>query len=209
MPSKQRGSVVKRGASWSARWYDEKGVRRSHGGFETKTAAGEWLDTKVDEVLRTSARRPSSSRHIPTVTELVDGYLASHEVDPATTTKLRYAARARDPHVRRPSHRRATAARTVDVAGNAAGTVPAPAVRRVQGRARAGGHPRSVAGEPGRPDQEPAASRLDEDREIRPFTSWDEVEAIGDELTPHLPADPCRARRHRATAGGVVRARMA
>src|SRR5512133_1985596 len=90
MPSAQRGSVVKRGDRWAARFYDEAGVRRFQGGFETKTAARAFVDNKVDEVSalrRGEIPRPSE---IPTVDALVDGFRASHEVDPATTNKLRY-----------------------------------------------------------------------------------------------------------------------
>src|ERR1044072_4463871 len=90
MPAKQRGSVVRRGKGWAARWYDENDARRFQGGFETKSAAREWADNKVDEVAalrRGDLPRPSA---IPTVDELVDGFLESHDVDPATTDRLRY-----------------------------------------------------------------------------------------------------------------------
>ena len=51
MPAKQRGSVVKRGhRNHQARWYDENGNRRARSGFETETAAWQWLRPKVDEV---------------------------------------------------------------------------------------------------------------------------------------------------------------
>lgn len=50
MPARQRGSTVRRGDLWGARWYDEQNVRRFRGGFPTRTAAREWVDDKTDEV---------------------------------------------------------------------------------------------------------------------------------------------------------------
>lgn len=53
MPSAQRGSVVKRGDRWSARWRDEQGRsrRRTFGpGREGKAAAAAFLDAQVDQV---------------------------------------------------------------------------------------------------------------------------------------------------------------
>ena len=90
MPARQRGQVYKRGPTWAARYYDETGKRIFRGGFATKSDAGEWLDRKVAEVeaLRRGERVAPSD--IPTVSEWVDTYLATHEVDPATTDKLRY-----------------------------------------------------------------------------------------------------------------------
>ena len=90
MPARQRGSVVSRGKTWAARWRDETDAARFRGGFATKTEARTWLDRKVDEVeaLRRGDRVTPSE--IPTVAEFVDAFLATHEVDPATTDKLRY-----------------------------------------------------------------------------------------------------------------------
>ena len=52
MPKAQTGSVVKRSKrNYGVRFYDEQGVRRYQGGFETQTAAESWLRTKVDEIL--------------------------------------------------------------------------------------------------------------------------------------------------------------
>jgi integrase len=100
MPAKQAGSVVKRGpGNWQARWYDENGQRHAQGGFETKSAARDWLDSKLDEVL--ALRRgdlPTLRRqNMPTLTELVDEYLAQHTAEANTlrtlTARLRYATR--------------------------------------------------------------------------------------------------------------------
>jgi len=50
VPAKQRGVVDRPGSSWRARWYDENDVRRSKGGFATKSAAREWVDGKARDV---------------------------------------------------------------------------------------------------------------------------------------------------------------
>ena len=50
MPSVQRGQVFRRGDCWNVRYYDESGGRRQRAGFPTKSAAGEWLDNRVDEI---------------------------------------------------------------------------------------------------------------------------------------------------------------
>ena len=50
MPSVQRGQVYKRHGTWHARLYDAEGKRRDKGGFDTKTAAGDWLGAKLEEV---------------------------------------------------------------------------------------------------------------------------------------------------------------
>jgi hypothetical protein len=88
MPSVQRGQVVKLGGSWG-RWYDEPGERHRQAGFATKSTAREWLDDKVDEVnaVRRGVAIAPAARS--TVTNLVDLFLDLHEVDPATTRKLR------------------------------------------------------------------------------------------------------------------------
>jgi hypothetical protein len=65
MPSVQRGSVVKKGKTWAARYYDEEGVRRFRGAFCTRSEAREWVDAKVKEVaaLRSGERvAPADSR---------------------------------------------------------------------------------------------------------------------------------------------------
>lgn len=91
MPARQRGSVVKRGATWGVRYYDETGARRSPGGFATKTEAADWLDAKLDEIraLRSGELVPQADRP-GTVDELLDLFLDKHgrTVDPATRAKL-------------------------------------------------------------------------------------------------------------------------
>jgi integrase len=189
MPAKQRGSVVKRGQTWQARWYDESGKRHARGGFETKTAAGDWLDPKVDEVLALRrGERPAPDR-IPTVNELVHGYLATHEVDPATTKKLSYELG----HATRAFNGRKVDELTPLDLSTWRATLPPRSRHNPFGSFKA---VLEHAVTLGLLQTNPAGriknrrARLDEVREIRPFESWDEVDAIADELTPlyaHIP----------------------
>jgi integrase len=97
MPSVQRGSVVKRGANWGARWYDENGTRRFEGGFETKSAARLFVDARVGEVLALRRGDPSAIRRqsMPTLRELVEEYLGQHPGEANTRktleARLKYA----------------------------------------------------------------------------------------------------------------------
>jgi integrase len=189
MPSVQRGSVVKRGARWGARYYDETGARKFRGGFETKSEARAWVDTKVGtiEALR-RGDRPAAGE-IPTVDALVDGFLISHEVDPATIDKLKYELA----HAKRTfGGRRIDELRPIELSAWRA-TLPA------RSRHQPFGAFRQVLEEAvtlGLLEANPCAKirnrrvKLDEDREIRPFASWEEVDAISAELSPLYRALP-------------------
>jgi integrase len=183
MPAKQRGSVVKRGKLWQARWYDENGARRSQAGFATKTAAGDWLEARLEGVAALRRGDSPTPDRIPTVNELVDGYLASHEVDAATTKKLRYELA----HAKRTfGDRRIDELRPLELS-TWRGTLPPRTRHQPFGAFKA---VLEQAVTLGLLSANPAGRiknrrvKLDEDREIRPFTSWDDVDAIGDELTP-------------------------
>jgi integrase len=189
MPSVQRGSTIKRGARWGARYYDESGTRRFQGGFETKSEARAFVDGKVEEVAalrRGDLPRPSE---IPTVDALVDGFLATHEVDPATTDKLRYElahakrefgdvridqlkplelSRWRATLPSRSRHQPFGAFKQVLEEAVTLGLLEANPCARIRNR----------------------RTRLDEDREIRPFEGWDQLEAIAEELHPRYRAVP-------------------
>jgi hypothetical protein len=91
MPSVQRGSVARLGGSWGVRWYDENGKRKRQAGFDTKSAAHAFLDSTIRRVAALRRGDPSAlaRSEAVTVTEAVDRYLAQHDVDPATTEKLR------------------------------------------------------------------------------------------------------------------------
>jgi signal recognition particle GTPase len=89
MPARQRGSVEKLAKCWSARFADEDGVRRRHGGFATKTQARKWLDSKINEIEEVRrGEAPAQAREDLTVSEAISRYLAQHDVDVATTKKL-------------------------------------------------------------------------------------------------------------------------
>ena len=189
MPARQRGSTVRRGKSWAARYRDAEGIQRLRGGFETKTAAREWLDRKIDGVdaLRTGERLSPSA--IPTVTELVEQFLATHEVDPATTDKLRYELK----HATREfGDKRVDRLRTPDLAAWRA-TLPARS-RHQLFRSFRQVLEQAVTWQ--LIDRNPSDRirnrrvKLDEDREIRPFASWEEVETIAAELVPAYRALP-------------------
>jgi integrase len=95
MPSAQRGSTVKRGKAWQARYYDENGARKAQGGFETKTAAGDWLDGRVKGVAALRRGDPPALRRqqMPSLTELVDEYLGQHTAEANTLRTLRHRLR--------------------------------------------------------------------------------------------------------------------
>jgi hypothetical protein len=72
MPAVQRGQVVRRGKRrYGVRWYDEQGARRFQGGFETQSAAREWVDRKVEEVAALRRGDRPSPTDVPTVSTLV------------------------------------------------------------------------------------------------------------------------------------------
>ena len=91
MPASQRGQVVKREGGYGVRFYDAGGARRRAGGFRTKSEARAWLDEKTREVAALRRGDPVALARTESVTveEAIDRYLAAHEVDPATTDKLR------------------------------------------------------------------------------------------------------------------------
>jgi integrase len=189
MPSVQRGSVVKRGASWQARWYDENGARRSQGGFETKSAAREWVDGKVDEVSALRRGDRPTPTDLPTVATLVDKFLASHEADPATLEKMRWQLK----HLTAAfGGERIDRLNPADLAAWRA-TLPARS-RHHYFRSARQVLEQAVTWQ--LLDRNPTDRirnrrvKLDEDREIRPFGSWDDVEAIAAELDPAYRALP-------------------
>jgi integrase len=95
MPARQRGSTVRRGKSWGARYYDEKGARCFRGGFETKSAAREWLDSRVDDVeaLRRGDHAALRRREMPTLQELADEFTAQHVAEASSIAALKYRLR--------------------------------------------------------------------------------------------------------------------
>jgi integrase len=189
MPARQRGSVAKRGTTWQARYYDAENLRRSRGGFETKTAAGDWLGRQLDEVEALRRGERPAPDAIPTVSELIVGYLATHEVDPATTKKLTYELG----HATRAfGERRVDELTPLDLSTWRA-TLPARTRHQPFGAFKAvleqavtlGLIPTNPAGR-----IKNRRVRLDESREIRPFESWDDLETIAEELWELYAAIP-------------------
>jgi integrase len=96
MPSVQRGTVRKRPSGrWEARWYDENGNPRSEGGFETKSAAREWLDPKVEGILAVRRGDPSAlrRRQMPTLGELADEFTKQHVAEASTIASIEFRIR--------------------------------------------------------------------------------------------------------------------
>jgi len=188
MPSAQRGSVLRLGACWGVRYYDENGVRRRQAGFETRREALAWLNRKLEEVgafRRGERPRPTE---IPTVKVLVANFLAGHEVDPSTTTKLRHelnhavhafgekpidtltAMELQSWRMTLPTRSRAQLFRSFKQTLEQAvtwGLLERNPAERIKNR-------RSPDGR----------------REQRPFESWEEVEALAEELDPRFAALP-------------------
>jgi integrase len=189
VPARQRGSTVRRGKSWAARYRDAEGVQRLRGGFQTKTEAREWLDSHVDgvEALRRGER--TSPAEIPTVSEFVDRFLATHEVDPATTDKLRYELR----HATRAfGEKRIDLLRTPDLAAWRA-TLPERSRHQLFRSFRQVLEQAVTWQLIERNPTDRIRNRrvkLDENREIRPFASWEEVNLISAELLPVYRALP-------------------
>jgi integrase len=189
VPSVQRGSVVKRGNRWGARWYDESGGRKFQGGFDTRSAARGFVDRKVEEVVALRRGDLPKPADIPTVTALVDGFLASHDVDPATTDKLRYELA----HAKRAfGDVRIDQLRPLALSAWRA-TLPARSRHQPFGAFK---QVLEQAVTLGLLESNPCARirnrrvKIDEDREIRPFASWEEIEAIAAELHPRYQAVP-------------------
>ncbi|HXH89804.1 MAG TPA: site-specific integrase [Gaiellaceae bacterium] len=189
MPSTQRGSVTKRGTRWLVRYYDETGDRKARGGFETRSAALEWLDGTLDGVNALRRGERPAAADIPTVAVLVERFLATHEVDQATTDKLRYELK----HATRAfGEQRIDQLRPMDLDAWR-GTLPARSRHQLFRSFR---QVLEQAVTWGLLERNPTdrirnrRAKLDEDREIRPFETWEEVEAISAELTPIHQALP-------------------
>ena len=173
----------------AARSYDEDVERRFRGGFQTKSEAREWVDRRVDEIekLRNGETIPISN--VPTVPELVERFLATHEVDPATTEKLGYELR----HATRQfGEMKIIELGTPDIAAWRA-TLPARSRHQLFSSFR---QVLEQAVTWQLLDRNPTDRirnrrvKLDESREIVPFAAWDEVEAIAAELVPAFRALP-------------------
>lgn len=185
--SSQRGSVVKLARGYGVRYYDATGKRQRASGFgpgrEGKAAAVAFLNAKLAEVEATKRGDRPRATEIPTVNEIVNTFLASHEVDPATTNKLRYELK----HATRAfGDRRIDELRTPELVAWRTG-LPARSRHQLFRSFRQVLEQAVTWQLLERNPTDRIRNRrvkLDEDREIRPFTDWPEVEAIGGELHP-------------------------
>jgi integrase len=143
----------------------------------------------VDEVAALRSGERAAPADIPTVTELVERFLVTHEVDPATTDKMRYELK----HATREfGDKRLDQLRTADIA-TWRSTLPARSRHKLF-RSFRQVLEQAVTWQ--LLDRNPTDRirnrrvKLDEDREILPFASWDEVDAIAAELVPIYRALP-------------------
>jgi integrase len=187
MPSRQRGRIEKLPSGrWSVRYYDESDTRVRQGGFDTKTAAGDWLDRKLGEVAavrRGDATAIAKAEEI-TFADLCNRFLAAHEADDVTIAKIRtQLANAIGNFGDRPI-------RTLRPDELAAWRKTLTnrhhvfrAVKQVLAQAERW---EWLEKSPARHIQNPKPKAP----EIVPFVSWEEIEAIAEELHPRFRAIP-------------------
>jgi integrase len=192
MPSVQRGSVVRKGGKWGARWYDETGARRFQGGFATRSAAREWVDGQAKEVLALRRGDLIPQQHRPkTVRALLDTFETRHgaTVDPATLRTLKSRLKhARgtfgDRHPDSLNRLELEDWRATLSAGNRHD------VFRAFRQALAWGTARSLTSRDASVGiKNPKRNRY-ERREVFPFETWADVDKVADELDPRFRAIP-------------------
>jgi integrase len=192
VPSVQRGSVVKRGKRWAARWYDEQDRYRFAGGFETKSIAREWVDDKVEEVasLRRGDQLPVADRS-GTVDALLDVFLDKHgrTIDPATKRKLSAQLRKARSEF---GDRHPDSLQRVELE-DWREELPVGSrhdVFRAFRQALAWGLARGYATRDATAGVRNPKRKRHERSEIHPFEDWDQVRAVADELDPRYQAIP-------------------
>jgi integrase len=181
----QQGQVFElKSKGASARWayrhrVGGRGSRRvQRGGYESEQAATEALERALERL-----RRERGLVEAPTLTELVDVYLAQHGGEPETVEKLRWLlAKA----VNAFEDRRISQLRPAEIAAWRM-TIPTghrfeatQALRQLLARAVSWGML----------DVNPAKQGIDNPQrgrtEKRPFESWDDLDAVASELGPRL-----------------------
>jgi integrase len=192
MPSVQRGSVVKRGKLWAARWYDENGKRQFKSGFSTKTHARDWVDDKVDEIaaLRRGDHLPAGERS-QTVDELIEVFLDKHgrTIDAATKRKLTAQLRKAGAEF---GDRNPDSLRRVELE-DWREELPAGSrhdVFRAFRQALAWGLARGYAARDATAGIRNPKRKRHERAEIHPFEDWEQVRAVADELDKRYAAIP-------------------
>lgn len=192
MPAEQEGQTLRLKRGWAARWYDEEGIRRQQGGFNTKSEASACVRKQVAHVaairrgdLAAVVERPS------TVDALFDLFLEKHgrTVDPATKRKLDAQLRkARSEFgIRTPGSLRRPELEDWRE------TLPAgskPEVFRAVRQALAWAHDRGYIDRNAADGIRNPRRKRHERREVFPFENWDEVYAVAVELDPRYQAIP-------------------
>jgi integrase len=182
MPSVQRGELKKlAGGSWAFRYRDATGKRVQRGGFRTKGEASNAVRDALEDVRLGVARR----RDV-TFAALADRFLAQHDVDEATLAKLRRELK----QAKAVFGDRSIASLRPDELGAWRKTL-SPGARHNVFRAA-----RQVLEQAARwkwIDENPARhvkNPKPRAPEIHPFASWEEIEAIVEELDPRFAAIP-------------------
>jgi hypothetical protein len=189
-------------ALWAYRYRvggrDSKRVQR--GGFASQRDAAEALERELERL-----RREQWVARSLTLAELVEAYLAQHDVDPVTIEKLRWLL---GKAVAVLGDRPVGELRSEEIAAWRIALSPGyrfdatQALRQVLSRAVLWGMI----------DANPATLGVDNPsprrREQRPFESWAELEAVAANLAP-LPADGDLCGRDRASPSRMAGARMA
>ncbi len=175
--------------------------RVQHGGFASERDAADALERELARLRR--ERRVSKSL---TLAELVEVYLAQHDVEQVTIEKLRWLL---GKAVAAFGERPVGEVRSEEIAAWRITLSPGhrfdatQALRQVLARAVVWGMI----------DVNPARLGVDNPspkrREQRPFESWAELDARGRASLAPLPADGDLRGRHQASAGRMARARMA
>jgi integrase len=192
MPSVQRGTIVKRGKTWQARYRDENGQQRGMGGFATKSAAAEWLENRTKEVaaLRRGDLIPFAHRP-QTITALLDAFETRHgsTVDRATLRKLKSQLRQARAMF---GDRHPDTLNRLELEDWRSTLSPGSRhdVFRAFRQALSWAHARSLTARDATAGIRNPKRKRHERREVFPFEMWDEVDAIEDELDARYRAIP-------------------
>lgn len=192
MPAKQQGEVFKRGKVWQARWLDHEGVRRSKSGFATKSDARAHAKAMVDRVdaVRAGKIAADADRH-GTVDALLDDFLERHgaTIDPATKRKLTTQLK----HARATFGKRAPdTIRRLELE-DWQNSLPAGSrhdVFRAFRQALTWGVGRGLLDRDATAGIRNPKRRRDERKDVFPFETWDEVDAVAAELDKRYTAIP-------------------
>jgi integrase len=172
------GEIKRTAGGWAIRYLGARGVRRQRGGFRTKTEAKAVLDDELRKARLGTVYRPEATLH-----ELVDAFLDQYEGAPSSKDRLdQYLGKA-----------------TAHFGDQPIGSLGALDVARWRAclpeTMRHGAHRalRQVLGAAVRwrwiehnvavDIKNPAHARA----EFAPFESWDEIDAVADELGPFGP----------------------